>query len=403
LNALRTLILGPWRAVFVLGITQIMAWGMLWYPPVLTLPLLAEERGWSLSFAMAGFSIGLFAGGLSAPTIGRLIDAHGGHRVMAAGSLASAAGLMALATLNHPVAYFVTWAFLGVTVAATLYDAAFATLGRIFGTAARRPITLLTFAGGFASTVGWPSTLFLINHVGWRGTYFTYAALLAFVAAPLHAFGLPRMRSERPAVPAGAVQAEAAKPQASASDVVLFLLLAIAFAAFAFITSGLSAHLLGFIERGGIAATTAVTIGALFGPSQVVARLCEFIFAGNLHPLRVARIAVTFTLVAFALLLAAGMSVVTATIFAVLFGMSNGLITIGRGTVPLALFGAVGYGRLVGRLARPALVLQSVAPFALALTIELHSDQAALTVLAGCAATALAAFWFAWWRAGVRA
>jgi MFS family permease len=362
LSALRTLFLGPWRAVFVLGVTEILAWGALWYPPVLTLPLLAAERGWSLSFVMAGFSLGLFAGGLSAPTIGRLIDLYGGHRVMAAGSLASAAGLAALATLNHPVAYFIVWAFLGVTIAATLYDAAFATLGRIFGSAARRPITLVTFAGGFASTVGWPATLFLIHHAGWRGAYFTYAAILAFVAAPLHAFALPRTQSARPSLPAGSSAGEAVSPKAAGPGFAMFCLLAAAFAAFAFITSGLSAHLLAIIERGGITATAAVTIGALFGPSQVTARLCEFAFAGHLHPLRVARLAVLLTLVAVAIVLFAGLSVATAMIFAILFGMSNGLITICRGTVPLALFGPVGYGRLVGRLAQPALVLQSIAP-----------------------------------------
>ncbi|MGZ5961644.1 MAG: MFS transporter, partial [Rhizomicrobium sp.] len=250
MNALRTLFIGPWRAVFVLGITQIIAWGSLWYPPVLMLPLLAAERGWSLSFAMAGFSVGLFTGGLSAPTIGRLIDRHGGHWVMAAGSLASAAGLVALVTLSHPIAYFATWMFLGVTIAATLYDAAFATLGRIFGLGARRAITLLTFAGGFASTVGWPSTLFLIDRVGWRGAYLTFAAILALVAAPLHAFVLPRTYAARSSGVAVATTSETATAPVSAEPgIAVFLFLAIAFAAFAFITSGLSAHLLAIIER----------------------------------------------------------------------------------------------------------------------------------------------------------
>jgi hypothetical protein len=183
----------------------------------------------------------------------------------------------------------------------------------------------------------------------------------------------------------------------------VFLLLAIAFAAFAFITSGLSAHLLAIIQRGGISPATAVAIGALFGPSQVAARLCEFVFAGNVHPLVVARSAVAIVLVAFGTLLVAGISPVTATMFAIMFGMSNGLITIARGTVPLALFGPVGYGRLVGRLARPALVLQSIAPVTLALVIERFADRGALALMAFCAATAFTAFLFAHRRTGIGA
>ncbi|MGZ5895229.1 MAG: MFS transporter, partial [Xanthobacteraceae bacterium] len=157
------------------------------------------------------------------------------------------------------------------------------------------------------------------------------------------------------------------------------------------------------IERSGISPTTAVAIGALFGPSQVAARLCEFVFAGNVHPLMVARSAVAIVLVAFATLLAAGISPVTATMFAIMFGMSNGLITIARGTVPLALFGPVGYGRLVGRIARPALVLQSIAPVTLALVIERFTDRGALALMAFCAATAFTAFLFAHRRTGTRA
>lgn len=397
MDTFRTILFGPWRAVLVLGVTQILSWGMLWYPPVLTLPLIAAERGWSLSFAMAGFSAGLLTGGLCAPSVGRLIDHYGGHVVMTCGSLIGAAGLALLVLVTHPASYFATWMLLGVALAASLYDAAFATLGRIFGSDTRRPITLLTFAGGFASTAGWPATLLLIEQSGWRGTYWTFAALLAFVAAPLHAFVLPRTRAVRPViVPAATAGTPGPPPQpATAAAGATFLLLAIAFAAYAFLTSGLSAHMLAIFERGGVEAATAVAIGALFGPSQVAARLCEFMFAGNIHPLTIARSSVMLALLGFVLLLLAGISLPAATAFAIMFGMSNGLITIARGTVPLALFGPVGYGRMVGRIARPALVLQSVAPVVLAFVIERESDRSALLLMTLFAAVALAAFMLA--------
>ena len=115
---------------------------------------------------------------------------------MPVGSLLGALGLVGLVYAEHPAAYLAVWMLLGVAIAASLYDPAFATLGRIFGAGARSPITALTLAGGFASTVSWPATYLLIQSVGWRGTYLVYAAVLALVAAPLHAFALPRTRAE---------------------------------------------------------------------------------------------------------------------------------------------------------------------------------------------------------------
>jgi MFS family permease len=386
--SLHDLARGPWRAVAVLGVTQILTWGTLFYPPVLTMPLIAADLGWSIAFAMSGLSIALATGGLASPIVGRLIDRYGGAPVMTAGSLVGAAGLFALAHASHRAAYLGIWVVLGFALSASLYDAAFATLGRIFGPAARRPITLLTFAGGFASTVSWPATHLLLDAYGWRSTYLVFAGLLAFVAAPLHAFALPRRRAELPSPPAGAPPPAAVLPARGLP----FVLVATGFAAYSFVPSGMSAHLLAILGRAGIDAGTVVAIGALFGPCQVASRLLEFSFGGGTHPLAIARAAVSLVLAAFILLAFAGISPLPAAAFAIMFGISNGLITIARGTVPLAMFGASGYGRLVGRLAAPWLAVQSMAPLVLAFVIEKTSDAAALGVTALFAVIALASF-----------
>jgi len=383
----RDFVAGPWRAVSVLGVTQILAWGILFYPPVLTMPLIAAERGWSLAFAMGGFSLGLLVSGIVAPTVGGLIDRFGGHVVMAAGSLVGAAGLVLLVHAANPYLYMAVWILLGVAISANLYDPAFATLGRIFGAAARRPITALTFAGGFASTVSWPVTQLLLSLTDWRTTYLIYAGVLAVVAAPLHAFVLPRSRAaSEPITGDKTPPAKAILP----SNGLAFLLVAAGFAIYAFVPSGLAAHLLAMFGRAGIDASTAVLIGALFGPSQVAARLCEFVFAGNRHPLAVARFALALLVASFALVAVFGFSIPIAMAFAVMFGAANGLMTIARGAVPLALFGAAGYGRLLGRIAKPFQIMQAVAPVVLAFVIERGSDLAGLALTATCSLIALA-------------
>ena len=382
-------IAGPWRAVPVLGITQILTWGSIYYTPVLILPLVAQERGWSMSFVMGGFSIGLLVAGLTSPYVGRGIDRFGGHVVMGLGSLVGALGLFLIVHAESQPAYLMVWCVLGLAMAANLYDAAFGSLGRIFGAAARRPITALTLAGGFASTASWPATHFLIEAVGWRGTYSMYAVLLAVIAAPLHALALPRSHhAARPPKPDEAASPSRVLPARGLP----FLLVAAAFASYAFVPSGLSAHLLAIFTRGGVDAGTVVWIGALFGPAQVGARLIEFAFGRDIHPLWVVRFALSTLLCAFVMLLMLGVSAPVAAAFALMFGGANGLVTITRGAVPLALFGASGYGRLMGRLAGPWLVMQAAAPLVMAFVVDRVSDIGALAMAAAFAAIALICF-----------
>jgi predicted MFS family arabinose efflux permease len=388
--SLREFVFGPWRAVSVLGVTEILAWGVLFYPPVLTVPLIAHDHGWSRSFAMGGFSAALFIGGLVSRYVGGLIDRFGGHVVMPFGSLLGALGLVGLVHAHSSYSYYAAWMALGVAMAASLYDPAFATLGRIFGAGARAPIATLTLAGGFASTVSWPATQVLIDTVGWRGAYLVYAALLAFLAAPLHALALPRLRAQD-----RGHEQPVAEPKQSlllAPHGVAFVLVAAAFASYAFVPSALSAQLLAIFERFGLSPATVVVIGMLFGPAQVLARIGELILARRTHPLWVARFAISLLVAAFVVLLLLHFSVPVAAAFAVMYGMANGLMTIARGTVPLTLFGAAGYGRLVGRIAGPFLVVQAMAPVVMSYVDDRVSDRAGLALVAAFAAIALLCF-----------
>jgi MFS family permease len=393
---MRRFLFGPQRAVLVLSLTQILCWGMLIYPPVLTMPHLAAAHGWSLATAMAGFSLALVTSGLLAPYIGGLIDRIGGNRVMSLGALAGAAGLALLPFADAFAAYLACWLLMGSAMASTLYDPAFATLTRIFGATARRQITFVTFAGGFASTAGWPATQVLLDQIGWRGTYWVFAAVLAVIVAPLHGLALPRTPAAATPPPASAVSDR--DPEAQSAFLAPmgrpFLLLAAAFALHAFILSGVTSNLLSMLTRGGIPAATVVTIGALFGPAQVASRLMDFMLASRTHPMWIARGAIALIAVALAGLALSGMSIVVAALFAIAFGAANGVMTIARGALPLVMFGPVGYGRVIGRIARPALFVQASAPFIVALAVGQFSDQAVLTsgaIAAGLALCALLA------------
>jgi hypothetical protein len=378
MHKLRDLVFGPGRAVSVLSFTEILAWGILIYPPVLIMPHLAADHGWSLAFGMAGFSIGLMTSGMLSPTVGHLIDRHGGNIVMSIGALAGALGLALLTVADQRPAYLACWLLIGAAMSSTLYDPAFATLTRIFGSSARRQITFVTFAGGFASTVGWPATHFLLEHLGWRGTYLTFAVVLACVVAPLNAFALPRTVA---VAPLPAVSSSTALPVAPMRpEGWPFILLVAAFALHFFILSGVTSNLLAMLQRGGMDAATVVAVGALFGPAQVAARLVDFLTAGRTHPLWIARGAVTLTAFAFAMLAFVGASPLVAALFAIAFGAANGVMTVARGALPLLMFGPIGYGRVIGRIARPGLFVQALAPFVVASAVERFSNRTVLEV-----------------------
>ena len=386
---LREFVRGPWRAVAVLGVTQILAWGTLFYPPVLTMPLIAADLGWSIAFCMSGLSIGLMSAGLAAPIVGRLIDRYGGGIVMTAGSLVGAVGLFALAHSADRAVYLGVWVVLGIALSASLYDASFATLGRIFGAAARRPITLLTFAGGFASTVSWPATHVLLDAYGWRTTYLVYAGLLAFVAAPLHGFALPRQRAELRA--AGAHGRAAARRRAAGQGTA--------------VRPGGDRLCRLFLRAVGHVGAPARDLRPRRhrcrhgGDDRRAVRpvpggvAAVRIHLRRQHPsARHRAVGGDAGAVRILVLALAGISAVPAALFAIMFGVSNGLITIARGTVPLTMFGAAGYGRLVGRLAAPWLTMQAAAPLVLAFVVERVSDAAALGLTACFAAVALVSF-----------
>lgn len=171
--------------ITALGISQILAWGTSFYFPAVFAEPIVRDTGWSLGFVVGGTSLGLLVAGLISPKVGWLIGRHGGRPVLVASSLFYAAGLIVVGLAPALPIYLLAWALIGVGMGTGLYDAVFASLGRLYGSAARGPITNLTLFGGFSSTVCWPLSAFMIEHTGWRSACLIYAGLHIVVSLPL--------------------------------------------------------------------------------------------------------------------------------------------------------------------------------------------------------------------------
>jgi len=321
--------------VTALGVAQIISWGSLFYTIAVLGPALASAAGVGEVALFASYSAGLVVSGLLAPMVGRRIDTHGGRDVLSAGSLLAAAACAALALVQGPVTMLIAWLLAGVAMAATLYDPAFATLNDVAGSHYRRSVTALTLFGGLASTVFWPLSHALLESAGLRETFAIYAVLNVAVCLPLHWCFIPA-RERRVAVHAKAhVAADAdAAPRARRA----FLWLAVALALAALIASGISAHLIGLLTATGIGLGDAVLIGSLFGPMQVAGRVMEFTFARHVGPIAAGTVAFAALAIALAIFAVQGGMFVLALLFVMLYGWSNGVLTIVRGTVPAELF-----------------------------------------------------------------
>jgi len=376
------------RTVVCLGLSQLICWGISYYLIGGFGAAIGDELGWSKDLVYGGLSEALLVMGLLSAPIGRMIERHGGRPMMSAGSLVTAVGCVVLALSHDVVSYYVAWAVLGVAMRLTLYDAAFASLARIGGAAAKRPIAQITLLGGLASTVFWPIGNALAEQLGWRGAVLVYAAI-AIATLPLH-LAIPRGRYGDAGQPAG----EAAPPPRTKDrqDRIVAAALYLVIATIAnFLNSAMSAHMIGILGGLGLGAAVAVWISTLRGIGQSLARLADVLFGRNLSPMRLNLVACSVLPACFVAGLYSNEAAFAAIFFAFVYGAGNGIVTITRGTLPLVLFDPRSYGSLVGRLLVPSFLLSAGAPLAYAAIIDRFGYAAALHVSTGLACAMLLA------------
>ncbi|HEX8989145.1 MAG TPA: MFS transporter [Rhodocyclaceae bacterium] len=375
---------------FALGSAQTLAWAASAYlPAVIGMPM-ASDLGTSGVVVYAAYSVSLLVTAALGPAVGRAIDRRGGRGVLCVSNIVLAAGLVALSRSSGIAALFAAWILMGAGMALGLYDSAFAALVRQHGARARRSITGITLIAGFASTIGWPLTSAMAAAWDWRAACVAWAAAQLLVALPLNWFAL------RPADAEAEHEAPHAAPHyppGSAGARRAFWLVAVFGAATSFVTSAMAAHLPGLLQALGLGIAAAVGAGALVGPAQVVARALEFV-AGNrlrVHPLVTARSATILHPVGALALLSVGAGPWGGAAFAVLHGAGNGLLTIAKGTLPLAIFGPAGYGARLGFLAVSQRGMQAAAPLVISIVLERWGGGAALLITGGLSLVALGA------------
>lgn len=367
--------------VGALGAAQTLAWACSYYLPAIVAAPMAHDFGLPPSAVFGAFSASLLLTALLGPWVGRVIDHNGGRGVLACSNLALAAGLAVLAVspAGWPLVLFLGWGLMGLGMALGLYDAAFATLAGLYGKDARGPISGVAMMAGFASTIGWPLTAWLSAEFGWRGACLIWALLQLGLALPLHLLLVPASPPPAPVSPS------TEEPEGAAGWGQLALL-ALALTGSGFNIAAMAAHLPGLLGRSGASPEAALAAASLVGPMQVLARVLDVSLLRRLHPLATARLATAGHPLA-ALALAAGLG---PAVFALVHGAGNGLLTIVRGTLPLALFGARGYGARQGIILAPMRLIQALAPLAFGLALE-RMGLGALWIFGGVGLISLAA------------
>lgn len=350
----------PWIVASALGATQIFGYGSTYYLlGVLAGPINADT-GWPLTFMSGAQSAGMLVAGLVSPWVGRTIGENGGRRIMAASLALLALGLLILSVAHNRPFFLLGWLLMGTGMGGCLYDAAFASLGRLYGASARSAIATVTLWGGFASTVCWPLSASLLPSIGWRGICVVYALILLGFCLPLVLWSLHGKAVPRPTIAAREATLEPA-------DRPIYYLLMATFVVIALCMSVVYIHLIELLQARGLELAAAVALGALIGPSQVAARTLDLALGGRHHPIwtfLTALFGCAFGLTLFAL------DFPFLSIAIILFSAGNGIYSIARGSLPLVLFGPEKFAVIIGLLARPGYIAYALAPSVGAVLIE---------------------------------
>jgi MFS family permease len=362
----------PWGLAWRIAFGQIISWGILYYAFTVVVGPMQDGTGWSRTFLNAGLSVGLLMWGVAALPVGIWIQRRGGRGIMSFASALGGGALVLMGTVAHPVAYQFAWVLLGAAMAGMLYDSAFAVVTAAFGAQFRKGITLITLVGGFASTVFIPLSQLAVDRLGWQHALVALGLAQLIIGVPLHALGIPRFvpAAEQCAGPNNRTLRRQITSwwDAFHRDIfdARFVGLALWFTAHSAAFTGLIFHLVPVLQEIGVDNATILQAIAIFGPMQVLGRLVLTTRGNHFSTLRVGRWAMAGIAVSLLIVLLLPSTLLWLAVFAALFGASNGITTIVRGTAIAELFGRERYAELNGALSAPAVVAKAAAPLTVA-------------------------------------
>lgn len=376
------------KDVCLLGIAQLICWGVSYYIVGVFGELMVSDLGWNRTTVFGGFATGLLAMGLVSPVVGSMIDRFGGRIVMGTGATFIAVACSILAVAENLTVFYGAWLLMGVSMRACLYDAAFATLTRIYGPEARRPIAHITLFGGLASSCFWPIGHALAEQLGWRGALFVYSAF-ALSTVPMY-WALTRSRYEPPRHVDGTHVPERATPEGWKRKLA-GALYALIFIMNSGLVNGVAAHMISMLTGIGLGAAVAVSVAAFVGVSQSAARLIQILFGRNMEPVHVAILATALIPLGLVIGLFGGTYFAIALVFCGCYGAGNGLTSIARGTLPLVLFSHKNFGATVGKLLAPSFFIAAGSPLLFASMMESYGPTGTFKLAIGLSLVTLAA------------
>ena len=372
----------PTSLMLKLGIPQIIGWGSGFYLPAILAVPISDSLGISQDIFFWAFTLSLLVAGLVGPRVGRAIDRFGGRRVMPIGNLVFAAGLGLMAMSTEVWMLFAAWIITGLGASVGNYDAAFATAVRHLGQKANPVIAGITLFSGFASTVSWPLTSYLLTQYSWQTAVWFWVAMHILVAFPIHS-SLPRVEVREVAAITGPIT-KIMRRRFRIDP--LTLVFALIFALEGFIVTGVNTTLPILVEGLGADANLVLLAAVVLGPAQVLARVLLMVFGKYLSPIMIAGVSVVAHPLGVLLLLFFGEGAILW--FVVLQGVSVGLNPYVRGSLPLLFFGSDKYGQRQGYIMMPAKIVSAASP-TLMTGLLLLSAQLAVTVSLAFGAVAL--------------
>ncbi|MEH2546957.1 putative MFS family arabinose efflux permease [Bradyrhizobium sp. AZCC 2262] len=365
----------------VVAIGQVIGWGTVGLLAVVGRQV-AADLGMDISAVFAGNSIFYVATGLSAPVLAKAFIRFGARRVMIAGTFVAAPGFVLLSSSTGPASFFAAWVILGTAGSATLATATYILLNEIAGR--RRAIGALMLVTGLASSVFWPTTSFLSDAMGWRGTCLVYAGLMVLVCLPLYAFGLPRRTERKEDVGSLGLPGEPHIVRKST-----FYLIVSATVLCAFVTFGFGATMIELLKAEGLSPTQAVTFGSMLGVIQVSARGLDFLGGGRWDGITTALIAASTLVVAILLLMIGGGSHWMIATFILLYGLGSGALAVARATIPLVFYDNAEFAKATSRIALPLNLISAASPPILVGLLSNFGSNALLGFGMLCASAAL--------------